>query len=94
MNNVKYFCIDLTLNGETFWISGSDLGTQHQWIWLSNGRPFNYRNWRAGEPDNFDGNERCLQLLPNGQWNDLCCDTQMYFICENRCALDTSIPFF
>lgn len=36
----------------------------------------NYKNWMAGQPDNFYPGENCVQLLfgSNGQWNDMRCD--------------------
>lgn len=41
-------------------------------------------NWAATEPNDIKNTEFCLQLYPNGQWNDIDCMADCYFICEFR----------
>lgn len=45
------------------------------WRWIT-GEPWEYTNWNPLEPNNFEGNEECLEI--NGQqgtWNDQDCVT-------------------
>ncbi|KAL5012958.1 hypothetical protein ScPMuIL_011509 [Solemya velum] len=43
----------------------------------------NYTNWETGEPDNHNGNERCVSIQKkNGKWNDQRCEKSLKFICE------------
>uniref|UniRef100_H2ZSK7 C-type lectin domain-containing protein n=1 Tax=Latimeria chalumnae TaxID=7897 RepID=H2ZSK7_LATCH len=60
--------------------------------WIGGHRPFpwtdgscwNYSNWAPGEPNNYLGIERCLELnFPHtGLWNDFRCCFKNAFVCE------------
>lgn len=39
------------------------------WSWTS-GDPFDWTNWRAGEPNDNPAPENFGELYPNGEWND------------------------
>jgi len=69
-----------------FWIGGIRDGDV-SFIW-SDGKPFDYVNWKAGDPNNWGGNEGCIELgliPPNeGKWNDRNCDTNLVFVCKLR----------
>ncbi|XP_035983690.1 uncharacterized protein LOC105918719 [Fundulus heteroclitus] len=41
-----------------------------------------YRNWPSGQPDNSDNGESCLEMLGNGEWNDIGCDVTRIPICS------------
>ncbi|TMW49796.1 hypothetical protein DOY81_005153, partial [Sarcophaga bullata] len=72
------------LYATNFWLGASDLGHNGQYVWASNGEAISrFTNWRAGEPNNWCGHEHCLELLSDGQWNDLNCDYKLKFICES-----------
>ncbi|XP_062979123.1 hepatic lectin-like isoform X1 [Elgaria multicarinata webbii] len=69
---------------ERFWIGLHDQQTEGEWKWLdgSNYRT-GFRNWKAGEPNNYQGqDEDCGQLWLNGEWNDFSCTTDSYYVCE------------
>ena len=54
------------------WIGGTDAANEGTWTW-TDGDPFSYTNWFAGEPNNVGGNEDFLALDFRGsvwQWND------------------------
>ena len=72
----------------SLWLGGSDEATPNTWKWVTgpedgtifykNGAAVsgNYENWYTGQPDNYGGNETCLQFFTNqsgytaGTWND------------------------
>ncbi|MEC8968205.1 MAG: lectin-like protein [Bacteroidota bacterium] len=49
---------------------GNDTGADH-WYW-SNGKEWSFTNWQQYEPNNYgEVNENRVQMLNNGNWNDL-----------------------
>ncbi len=74
------------------WIGGSDLAVTGEWRWPdgnqfwqgdSNGAGLLYANWFMGEPNNFDGNEHCSEMvIQHGQWNDQVCTVGQEYVCE------------
>lgn len=66
------------------WLAGNDLDTVGVWTW-STGEPFEYQNWRDGEPDN-PGTEQCLIMLGEygGLWDDRPCDRDYEYLCERE----------
>ncbi|CAM5128521.1 unnamed protein product [Eretmochelys imbricata] len=45
------------------------------------GKPLNYTNWRAYEP-NGKGGENCVEMYTDGGWNDKKCNQYRLTICE------------
>ncbi|KAG9347148.1 hypothetical protein JZ751_006075, partial [Albula glossodonta] len=43
------------------WIGGYDAVQEGVWLW-SDGSKFDFSSWNAGEPNNFLGNEHCIQM--------------------------------
>ena len=67
----------------SMWIGLNDRIKQRKFVW-SDGTPFNgsvYSNWRDGEPNDWSGQEDCVELYNNG-WNDLACSRNHYYMCE------------
>ena len=54
---------------------------------------YNYENFGAGEPNN-QGNEDCVQLYTDGEWNDLSCNTMNGFICKMKRSKYPSTYFY
>lgn len=60
------------------------------WIGVGNGSPVNgaYANWDRDEPNNYDANEDCAEMLvaalaeKAGLWNDVRCTSALSFVCE------------
>ena len=47
------------------------------------GNPLVYEAWNEGEPNNFNSNEDCVEvLLSNALWNDARCRDEKSFICS------------
>ena len=63
-----------------FWVGGSDFATEGTFVW-SDGTPFSYTNWLAGEPNNNNGGEHCLEYS-GYVWNDFECHYEMPFVCN------------
>ncbi|XP_059224992.1 lectin subunit alpha-like [Stomoxys calcitrans] len=68
----------MSLENEHFWVSGTDLADEGNFIWLSTGRPITFANWNAGEPNNYryenGEEENCMELWNRDgkglKWND------------------------
>ncbi|KAL3285470.1 hypothetical protein HHI36_000002 [Cryptolaemus montrouzieri] len=68
------------------WTSGSDLGEEGTFVWLSTGKGLNFTYWGNGQPDNAGNDENCLEIWKfDGKtyaWNDRSCMFDAHFICE------------
>ena len=66
-----------------------DPGNSANWVW-SDGTPFDYNNWAAGEPNNA-GTENCVEMWDQAgelhEWNDLPCSDQRAFVCKQTVGL-------
>ncbi|WP_162179646.1 lectin-like protein [Solidesulfovibrio alcoholivorans] len=75
---------NLSTLSDNIWIGASDAENEGTWQWLT-GESWSYTNWYPGEPNSYQGNnEDCLQayFTKSGQWNDLPCARELYYICE------------
>uniref|UniRef100_A0A3B5KQL4 C-type lectin domain-containing protein n=1 Tax=Xiphophorus couchianus TaxID=32473 RepID=A0A3B5KQL4_9TELE len=69
--------------GISLWMGGHDSITEGGWEW-TDGSPFRYIRWNAGNPDDYFG-EDCLSILINdGYWNDDNCQNKRGYICKRR----------
>ncbi|XP_067232917.1 C-type mannose receptor 2-like [Chanodichthys erythropterus] len=69
--------------GVSLWMGAHDSITEGGWTW-TDGSPFRYINWAAGNPDDYYG-EDCLSILINsGAWNDDNCENKRGYICKRR----------
>ena len=64
------------------WIGLSDQREEDLWVWDS--RTSGYVNWNRGEPNDWNGNEDCVQMTTSGRWNDVNCGSRLMFFCEDR----------
>ncbi len=66
--------VNLGLNtvNDVIWIGLNDEAVEGTFVWYDQS-PVVYTNWAAGEPNNSGGNEDCVQIYPDGMWNDLPC---------------------
>ncbi|MFN7014081.1 MAG: PKD domain-containing protein, partial [Bacteroidia bacterium] len=55
------------------WIGFNDENVEGTFEWYDQS-PVTFTNWAPGEPNNSGGNEDCVQIYPNGFWNDLPCN--------------------
>jgi cysteine-rich repeat protein len=66
-----------------FWIGLNDRTTENTFVWQS-GSTAAYRNWSAGEPNDFGvGAEDCAAyVIGDGLWNDIDCGSNVRALCE------------
>jgi hypothetical protein len=68
---------------QRMWIGGNSLDASGAWQWETD-EPFDFMNWRAGEPDQVS--EHCLIMLGSlgGVWDNRACETSFEaFLCED-----------
>ncbi|KAL2079593.1 hypothetical protein ACEWY4_025337 [Coilia grayii] len=76
---------------------------ENSWRWSITDSSFygpgetEFRNWNTGEPNNSGGKELCVEMISDGKWNDVPCDTRYSdksFVCyggNNQYVLITTI---
>ena len=73
-------------NGNRCWIGGSCRRFQHgQWSW-TDGTNWGFTHWDSDDdqPNDYGGEEDCVQLRTSGLWNDQECSAQYLPLCGNR----------
>ncbi|KAL4223856.1 hypothetical protein ACF0H5_017320 [Mactra antiquata] len=68
-------------NHRNYWIALSDVIEEGIWVWMNTLTPVQFTQWHRNEPNN-DGTENCVDLYPDGDWNDAKCRDNQYYICE------------
>ncbi|XP_050961538.1 CD209 antigen-like protein C [Labeo rohita] len=70
---------------ERVWIGLSDIQQEGRMKWVDNS-PLIRGFWYKGEPNNYAGNEHCIELIPSKEplknWNDHSCSVNKKWICE------------
>ena len=65
------------------WIGLNDLATEGDMRWDGTGDVSVYVNWATDQPDNFGGDEDCVEVLADSRgWNDLPCTDLHAYLCE------------
>lgn len=64
--------LGLNTTNDVIWIGFNDEAVEGTFVWYDQS-PVVYTNWAAGEPNNSGGDEDCVQIYPDGHWNDLNC---------------------
>ncbi|CAM1313044.1 CLEC17A (predicted) [Pycnogonum litorale] len=67
------------------WLGLNDRSTESRFYWTDNSET-TYTNWAKNEPNNFQGNEDCVECVGRGYgyglWNDRKCQEKIPFICQ------------
>lgn len=67
---------------ESVWIGANDRQNEGEMVWGS-GAPVEYATWAQAQPDNFQGDEDCVESrVLDGLWNDAPCDGAKGAVCE------------
>ena len=70
-----------TAQNKSAFLSMTDTRKEGTFIYPT-GEPLVYSNWAPQEPNNDGGSENCVEIFPNGKWNDKLCGEQRLVICE------------
>ncbi|KAI4555432.1 hypothetical protein MJG53_019122 [Ovis ammon polii x Ovis aries] len=70
-----------TAQNKAAFLSMTDTRKEGTFIYPT-GEPLVYSNWAPQEPNNDGGSENCVEIFPNGKWNDKVCGEQRLVICE------------
>ncbi|KAF1389664.1 hypothetical protein PFLUV_G00075810 [Perca fluviatilis] len=67
------------------WIGGTACQKHSNWFW-SDGRPFSFTFWCAGEPNNAGGNQGCLRMNygEHNCWDDIQCSDKLPSVCARN----------
>ncbi|XP_022806021.1 macrophage mannose receptor 1-like [Stylophora pistillata] len=66
---------------DNYWIGLNDLRTEGNLQW-SDGSSLVYSNYQFGEPNDHYGQEDCMEMRGEGQWNDLNCGRNLGYVCK------------
>uniref|UniRef100_A0A6P4ERV0 Perlucin n=2 Tax=Drosophila rhopaloa TaxID=1041015 RepID=A0A6P4ERV0_DRORH len=69
----------------SYWLSINDLGARGVYVSEATGLEAPFLNWSTGQPDNSNGDDRCVELwlsTRSFQMNDLSCQNSLGFICQ------------
>jgi len=64
----------------------NDADVEGSWTWVD-GTSMEYSHFSEGEPNNHGSGEDCVQMLADGNWNDVSCDYSAPVVC-----METTIP--
>ena len=71
------------VQNEHAYLSMNDNTTEGRFTYPT-GESLVYSNWASGEPNNSDEGqpENCVEIFPEGKWNDVPCSRKLLVICE------------
>ncbi|XP_057714606.1 uncharacterized protein LOC130930639 [Corythoichthys intestinalis] len=69
----------------TSWIGLTDRAVESEWKWID-GTPLkdSLARWDPIQPDNWKGNEHCVEIYDWNDWNDYDCNVNKHYVCK-RC---------
>ncbi|OWF52530.1 asialoglycoprotein receptor 2-like [Mizuhopecten yessoensis] len=75
--------LDTTAHQENknYWIGAHDSVQEGSFVWATSREPVHIEHF-GRTPDNSHGNEGCIEIYANGDWNDNNCMTSFNYICE------------
>lgn len=68
----------------SLWIGLNDRNVEGGYVW-SDGSPVSFTHWSRGQPNNWFGQQDCLEMFTNratANWNDLACNQIRNFACK------------
>ncbi|KAL4230751.1 hypothetical protein ACF0H5_011126 [Mactra antiquata] len=79
-----------TTNAVWVGLNALDINAGYRW---SDNSPVVYYNWNTNEPNDFGGEEDCVDLLiRTGKWNDEHCGTRRGYVCKARVGAKVTPP--
>lgn len=71
-----------TLGLTDAYIGASDTAKEGTWLWVT-GKALSFKSWNESEPNNSGGKENCAVFGAAGKWNDVPCDGERAFLCQD-----------
>uniref|UniRef100_A0A803XKF9 Macrophage mannose receptor 1 n=2 Tax=Meleagris gallopavo TaxID=9103 RepID=A0A803XKF9_MELGA len=67
----------------SYWMGLNALDSDGGFTWCD-GSPVNFQKWANGEPNNYDGNEKCgvFYGYNDMKWNDIFCEHMQDYVCQ------------
>jgi len=66
---------------DNVWSGGNNLEDGMTWVW-SDGKRFNYTNWKPGSPNNLSDNQCIVVDKTTGKWSNENCHQPKRFMCK------------
>ena len=67
------------------WIGLTDFLSEGDFSWVD-GTAFDesssFNNWSNNAPNNLNGNQHCVIMRPDGEWDDVLCNKKEAYICQ------------
>ncbi|XP_064163084.1 mannose-binding protein C-like isoform X1 [Anguilla rostrata] len=63
------------------WLSANDRKTEGKFVDLQE-KEFRFSSWKDSEPNDYNGQEDCAVIHPDGKWNDVPCEANNRIVCE------------
>ncbi|XP_017071967.1 uncharacterized protein LOC108108426 [Drosophila eugracilis] len=65
----------------SYWLGVSDIAKEGEFVSIASGKRSPFFKWKAGQPNNLENNENCVDIY-KGHMYDSNCDEEQSFICE------------
>jgi Lectin C-type domain len=86
-NNTLFKRLGARIPVTNLWIGLNDEAIEGRFQWMS-GEVVRTNLWHSGEPNNFQGNEDCVEwVTSDGRWNDRPCTDSLPALCEKPPAI-------
>ncbi|RUS86136.1 hypothetical protein EGW08_006084 [Elysia chlorotica] len=71
------------VGGDNFFTGANDITNEGVWTYWHSGQTVKYPNWHPGQPNNYNGNEDCMEMrISVNASNDWHCTAGAKFVCE------------
>lgn len=59
----------------------------NSWRWSFQNERITFTKWDKQQPNNFGGNQNCVELRSSGYWHDIGCSVKCVIICQSSKTL-------
>ncbi|XP_041858899.1 galactose-specific lectin nattectin-like [Melanotaenia boesemani] len=82
------FIFSATGSHRVTWAGGNDAVKEGVWMW-TDGSEYTFSGWNAGEPNNVNGGESCMEMNHGGplKANDEKCTKTSPFVCQKKATM-------
>lgn len=79
----------LALLFNKYWLSGNNLASRGEYVWLYSGNKFSYSNWANNQPGTQAN--RCTRTDADLKWASDACTSAHYYICSRPVVPDCGV---